>query len=74
MAETARGQGGGYADVRAAVNDVVGRALQLVGPTATAHDGLVATKTASLVVTHHMCQIADVSVFDLKCKDWPGGT
>ena len=57
-----------------AVNDVVGRALLLVGPTATAHNGLVATKTASLVVMYHIYEIADVSVFDLKCKDWPGGT
>jgi len=73
VAETGRGRGDGYADVRGAVDQVVVRTLRLITPIARTRTGLVTTKTASLVVIHHLYEIANVYVTDFKSSDWPGG-
>jgi hypothetical protein len=73
VAETARGHGRKYTDVRGAVDEVVARALRMVGPAAIGKTGLVATSTASQVVTYRLYDIADVSVYDFRSNDWPGG-
>lgn len=74
VAESARNQGDGYAEVRRAVDQVVGRAVEVIGMAGrTDRSSLFATNTALLVVFHHLYEIAGVSVHDFTSDDWPGG-